>query len=692
MPHPRVLVITSCTGEKRFKPKNQLILQDFKDPFRLHVCETRLAEFICPARQMYTGMQHLQVMEGVQILRQSLGQEAVKVFILSAGYGLIPEDQDIAPYEVTFNSMKSREVDVWAQFLQVHKALEKAIQGYELVFVLLGENYLRAINLPIETRPEQTLIFLASARGAKSIQGMSAKTFVLPLSNVDAKRYSYGLVGLKGFLLKRFAEATSKELNLVQSVYETPEIFKQVIERSITQLELSLGFPELLSQEKATERQSTDQAKKSTDAEFLAIPNVPPAPNLHLGMQYFIPEWDDRVDPGYNFLIDKLTPNRDPYADEIYAHEIYDFPNYDGILVSKVVVDGSKRKRSQIEAVGIHKFIRFSGRVMGDCGAFGYIKEEVPPYSTDEILNYYQALGFNFGVSIDHLIVGPFAEPGIREKRYELTLANAKEFLKRHQDEGYTFTPIAAAQGWDPQSYAVAVREMIRAGYDYIALGGLAYAQSKEIIKILEAIYPHLTSKTRLHLFGVGRINAIPAFRHLGVTSFDSASPLRSAWLDPTTNYHVASGKKYTSIRVPQADGSGARIKNCIESGVADRKTLKGFEQATLSALRKFDIGELSLEETLEELLNYSELLEKPRDSKLDPINQIKQQNKRRTRYRELLEDRPWQSCNCPICQKIKVEVVIFRGNDRNRRRGFHNTYVFYKRFKALLQELGLGR
>jgi hypothetical protein len=45
-------------------------------------------------------------MEGVQLLRQSLGREAVDVVILSAGYGVIPEDKTIVPYEVTFNTMK----------------------------------------------------------------------------------------------------------------------------------------------------------------------------------------------------------------------------------------------------------------------------------------------------------------------------------------------------------------------------------------------------------------------------------------------------------------------------------------------------------------------------------------------------------------------------------------------------------
>jgi hypothetical protein len=150
-------------------------------------------------------------------------------------------------------------------------------------------------------------------------------------------------------------------------------------------------------------------------------------------MQYFIPEWDDHVDPGYDFLNNRLTPGRDPYADEVYVHQIYPTPNYDGILVSKVVVDSSKKNRLRLEAVGIHQFIRFPGKVMGDCGVLGYIKEDVPPYNTTEILDYYQNLGCDYGVSIDHLIVGGFANARFREIRYELTKQNAQDSPKKYQ-------------------------------------------------------------------------------------------------------------------------------------------------------------------------------------------------------------------------------------------------------------------
>jgi len=61
-------------------------------------------------------------MEGVELLRQSLGWEAVDVVILSAAYGLISEDRTIVPYQVTFNRMKGYEVDEWASVLGIRQA------------------------------------------------------------------------------------------------------------------------------------------------------------------------------------------------------------------------------------------------------------------------------------------------------------------------------------------------------------------------------------------------------------------------------------------------------------------------------------------------------------------------------------------------------------------------------------------
>jgi hypothetical protein len=41
--------------------------------------------------------------------------------------------------------------------------------------------------------------------------------------------------------------------------------------------------------------------------------------------------------------------------------------------------------------------------------------------------------------------------------------------------------------------------------------------------------------------------------------------------------------------------------------------------------------------------------------------------------YRRTLEERPWRSCTCGICRQVGIQAVIFRGTERNKRRGFHN-------------------
>ena len=47
------------------------------------------------------------------------------------------------------------------------------------------------------------------------------------------------------------------------------------------------------------------------------------------------------------------------------------------------------------------------------------------------------------------------------------------------------FIPIGAVQGWDPESYKNAVKELQEMNYEYIALGGLARSNTKTVLSIL---------------------------------------------------------------------------------------------------------------------------------------------------------------------------------------------------------------
>ncbi len=59
--------------------------------------------------------------------------------------------------------------------------------------------------------------------------------------------------------------------------------------------------------------------------------------------------------------------------------------------------------------------------------------------------------------------------------------------------------------------------------------------------------------------------------------------------------------------------------------------------------------------------------------------------------YQRTLQNRPWEKCDCSICTENSIEVCIFRGNDRNRRRGFHNTRRFYDEFTDELPKILIG-
>jgi hypothetical protein len=229
----RVLVITSCTGNKRAKPYNQLVKEDFRDSIRLREREKELAQFSCPAGQLYTGVQHKRVMSGINRLRFVFDPHLIKVRILSAAYGLIEEERKIVPYEVTFNNMKGSEIDEWGKFLGLHQEFERAINGYDLIFVLLGSKYLRSLALPVQARSDQTFIFLASQNSIPAINLISANVFAWPLSNVEAKHYRFASVGLKGFLFDRFAQAVSRKPELLSKVYQKPDLFYQIVEEKL---------------------------------------------------------------------------------------------------------------------------------------------------------------------------------------------------------------------------------------------------------------------------------------------------------------------------------------------------------------------------------------------------------------------------------------------------------------------------
>jgi queuine/archaeosine tRNA-ribosyltransferase len=403
-------------------------------------------------------------------------------------------------------------------------------------------------------------------------------------------------------------------------------------------------------------------------------------------MKFFFPDSHDQVDPSFNFETEQRSELRLRHRDDHYAHEEFSTPPFDGILLSMAAIETpgiyTLPQKHRLYRMGIRQFFRLGDKrleTMGDCGAFSYVREERPPYSVEQVVNFYDELGFDYGISVDHVILGfdPRADeqsaPKEWRRRQEITLELAREFLKEHKSRGSRFGPLGVAQGWSPASYAYSVEQLQKAGFSYIAMGGMVPLKTPEISACLEQVNQSRHMNTRLHLLGVTRCEQVREFARFGVVSFDSTSPLRQAFKDSKDNYWTLD-RTYSAIRVPQVQANPSLLRKIL-AGKVNQAEARRLEQDCLRALLLFDAGKASVDDTLTPLVEYERLCG---DGTV-----------RLETYRETLLASPWKSCDCDICRRIGIHVILFRGAERNRRRGFHNIYAFHQRLRRELGEEG---
>jgi hypothetical protein len=393
-------------------------------------------------------------------------------------------------------------------------------------------------------------------------------------------------------------------------------------------------------------------------------------------MDFYFPDSQDQIDPEFAFDAEVHPPFHVRQRDDRYAHEIHDQPPYNGMLVSKTMIDGyggagryTAAQRHRLFRLGVHEFFRLPKglKVIGDCGGFSYVAEDVPPVTVDEVIDFYEDVGVDEGVSVDHVILdyrpNPTSEP--EEEwldRQALTLELAAEFFAEHSSRGCRFTPVGVAQGWSPESYAASVQRLQEIGYRRIALGGLVPLKILEIVACLEGVHKVRLPDTSLHLLGISRAEHYATFRALGVRSLDSTSPFRQAFKDDKDNYYTADGN-HVALRIPPSEGNES-LRGRIRAGQLDQGVVRKAEEHALEAVRAYDRDAGTLTAALKALRAYERIFDtKERD--------------RTEVYRAMLEVRPWQKCPCAVCRRWGVEVAIFRGTERNKRRGFHNLWVF---------------
>lgn len=422
-------------------------------------------------------------------------------------------------------------------------------------------------------------------------------------------------------------------------------------------------------------------------------------------MKFIFADSMDYIDPNYDFLTDSSATNRSPYWDDMFPHEYMETPPYDGILVSRAVVGDHLYKGKYTEAQGlrfrlqgVRKFLRYDAKrfpdsmVFGDCGAFQYHKMEVPPYTPEDMLEFYDDGGFTHGCSVDHIIFdfNPQYDDGLSvpeelKQRREITLEYAASFLRAAKPMLPHFKPVGVVQAWSPTSMAQTSQELVKMGYDYIALGGLVPVNVEGIHLVVQSVREVIPKNIKIHILGFAKANYLHEFTKYCISSFDTTSPFIRAFKDARQNYWLLKNGHvlfYAAIKIPQVYANN-KLKNLIRMGVYEQEDVLSMEQHALNQLRSYAVGETSLDDVIEAVLNYTRVTLYENEKKGESIDK-KLKNLEKL-YRSTLEDRPWEMCNCRVCREAGIEVVIFRSSNRNKRRGIHNLHIFNNYLKGVL-------
>ena len=399
-------------------------------------------------------------------------------------------------------------------------------------------------------------------------------------------------------------------------------------------------------------------------------------------LQYFLPDWDDLLDPGFDFRADKFSAPKKSERNDQHCHRLMQ-PSHmcDGILVSLAQRQTSKGPLRRLEGTEpaalrpkqLREHFGLSDKqfLFGDCGAFSYVGENEPTISTEQAIALYELYNFDFGTSVDHIPIKTLSGQE-RHARVEMTRDNAEEFIKQWRKHKL-FTPVGAVQGVDAEQYAENVQRYYEMGYRHMAVGGLVPQQDaaiEEIVRSISEAVKKLRHRPWIHLFGIFRPKLQNLFRELGIDSFDSASYFRKSWLRSDQNYLGSNGEWYAALRVPMT--ADPRTRKRLAQAGGDIEQLEHQEQHALKMLGEYNAGRSGIETTLDAIMEYDQQLQRSSDSK-----------SMRDKYKRTLEAKPWLNCGCTFCQQLGIQILIFRGGNRNRRRGAHNTLMLYKEIRG---------
>ena len=352
-------------------------------------------------------------------------------------------------------------------------------------------------------------------------------------------------------------------------------------------------------------------------------------------MRFYFPDSQDLVSPTYDFIHDEYSPLRVRQRDDLYAHEVLTQVPYDGILVSKAIVDGSINGAGKYSAIPAATHLptgrppllpppRRHGHHRRLRGVQLRRRARAPVHRRrgHRLLRRLRVRRRR-----QRRPRHPRVRPQRRHRRDRRTrlagtgrtsrLRLAEEFIAAVDRRGSRVRTSGLGAGMVTCELCALGRGAAGTGVPADRLGGMVPLKTPDILACLEAIEEIRSPEVELHLLGITRIDSMEKFADYGVTSFDSTSRSgRRSWTTGTTS--TPPTETYVAIRVPQVDGN-VTLKRAILAGHVSQRDAIRTERECLRRLRQFDAGQAQVDDVMAVLAEYETIIN-VKKSRLDRL------------------------------------------------------------------------
>ena len=139
-----ILIISSCTKKKALPNTNSLSWNELNTQQKRDRWVKENVDKL-PAKQLYMGHQMKLILKGIELLRMKY---YVDHMIISAGFGLVPENENLPSYDSSFNALTKAEIIERSKNLQIKIKLDELNSNYDMIYLALGKEYLTSV-LPL---------------------------------------------------------------------------------------------------------------------------------------------------------------------------------------------------------------------------------------------------------------------------------------------------------------------------------------------------------------------------------------------------------------------------------------------------------------------------------------------------------------------------------------------------------------